>query len=133
MDIPFEGRATPSIDRITYVNFVECLLAAVPETACVIEDEDPYFEGDLLLHPLMSALRRFATQSFHGQHRDVLDRLLAFVDSALTSGNYAVNNAVCVSFIEHAGDDTRETSEFIGQWPKSMLEERDRQLNWRPR
>lgn len=57
---------------------------------------------------------------------------MTFVGSALDDGDERVKNAVAVSFVEHVGAWPGETPEFIASWPASLLNERERQLNWRP-
>jgi hypothetical protein len=117
---------------VTEDNFLALLREAVPETVPVIDEHIADVDGDLLLHLLMSDLLRFATATYASGEAGVSDRLLQFVGSALDDGDKRVKNAVQVSFVENVGPEPGESPEFIATWPKSLLEERERQLNWRP-
>jgi hypothetical protein len=116
----------PSGVVVTRENFVELLLCAAPEGDALV-DEDLFCEGALLLHPLMSDLLRYVVSTFHADRLGEVDRLLACVDLALTCGDGLVQNAVCVSFVEHVGFDPLETTEFVARWPAVLLAERERQ------
>ena len=118
--------------RVTEDNFLALLREVVPETAPLIDEHNADYDGDLLVHLLMSDLLRFATAAYASGEVGVSDGLLQFVGSVLDNGDKRVKNAVQVSFVEHVGAWPGETPEFIATWPKSLLDERERQLNWRP-
>jgi hypothetical protein len=117
---------------VTEDNFLELLSTAVPEVAPIVDEHLSDNDGDLLIHLLMSDLRRFATSAFGSGDVATSAKVLHFVGSALDNGDESVQNAVAVSFVEHVGAWPGETPEFIASWPASLLKERDRQLNWRP-
>jgi hypothetical protein len=50
-------------------------------------------------------------------------RLLALVERALIEGDSDVENAVCLSFVEHVGVYNGETEDFIASWPAGLLTE----------
>jgi hypothetical protein len=70
--------------------------AGVAALAPEVRLEDHY--GQLLLHLLMSDLQRLSVSAFADGHRDVPERLLAFLDRSLREGDEDVVNAVAVSF-----------------------------------
>lgn len=117
--------------QITEAAFVERLLAAVPE-AQQVADEHFADYGGLLLHLLMADLLRFSARAFSSGDHETAAKLLEFMSSAFENGDDRVENAVAVSFVENVGALPDETPEFIASWPKSLIEERQRQLDWRP-
>jgi hypothetical protein len=120
--------------RITETTFLPRLFERVPESRDVYNEHlDGY--GEFLLHLFMADLLRFAVSLFQAQEREILRRLLSFIEDCLVDGDVAINNAVAVSFVENVGAEPGETSEFIATWPRGLLAERDRQLSWsnRPR
>lgn len=113
-------------------NFLELLLAAVPEVGPVVDEHLADQDGELLMHLLMPDLLRFATSAFGAGNLATSAKLLNFVGSAFDNADPRVGNAIAASFVEHIGASPGETPEFISTWPRSLLKERDRQLNWRP-
>jgi hypothetical protein len=112
---------------IAFSGFVDRLLAAVPEVDAEVREHLSDYDGELLIHLLMGDLRRTAVRLFHDGAFQVEQRLLRFVDLALRQGDDAVENAVCVSFVENAGFGPGETPEFIASWPDGLRSELDRQ------
>jgi hypothetical protein len=117
----FSWRSPRVFETLILAAIAELLLCAAPEGDALV-DEDLFYEGALLLHPL-----RYAVSAFHAGRLGEVDRLLACVDLALTCGDGLVQNAVCVSFVEHVGFDPLETTEFVARWPAVLLAERERQ------
>ena len=111
-------------DVLTHDDFVGQLLASVPEVGPEVREhlDD---NGELLLQVLMSDLLRAAVRLFHAGALEVEQRLLRFVDLALRHGDAAVENAVQVSFVEHAGAFPEETPEFLASWPAGLRVELD--------
>lgn len=118
--------------QVTASNFVERLLAAVPEIGPVVDEHLADYDGELLLHLLLPDVLRFSTAAFGSGDRVTAARVLALVSAVFEKCDGYVNNAIAVSFVEHVGAFAEETPEFIASWPKPLLDERDRQLNWRP-
>ncbi|MCU1417068.1 MAG: vanillate demethylase subunit, partial [Schumannella sp.] len=118
--------------QVTEGNFLELLLAAVPEVGPVVDEHLADQDGELLMHLLMPDLLRFATSAFGAGNLAMSAKLLNFVGTAFENADARVDNAIAVSFVEHVGGSPGETPEFIATWPRSLLNERDRQLNWRP-
>jgi hypothetical protein len=118
--------------QVTEGNFLGLLLAAVPEVGHIVDEHLADQDGELLMHLLMPDLLRFATNAFGAGNLATSARLLNFVGSAFENADARVDNAIAVSFVEHVGASPGETPEFIATWPRSLLKERDRQLNWRP-
>ena len=87
---------------MTAEDFLSALASEVPETQPIVrehlEDND-----ELLLHLLISDLRRYATDIFTSGKSDVLRKLLDVIDRALLLGNDYVNNAIAVSFVADSG------------------------------
>ena len=113
---------------VTERNVLSLLRERVPETTQLIDEHLADDGGELLIHLLMPELLRFATRAFGSGQVAVSQNLLTFVGSAFDDGDERVRNAVQVSFVEHAGAGPGETPDFIASWPKSLLDERQRQL-----
>lgn len=111
-------------DVLTQGDFVGQLLASVPEVGPEVRE---HFEdyGELLLHLLMADLLRAAVRLFYAGELEVEQRLLRFIDLALRHGDAAVENAVLVSFVEHAGAFPQETPEFLASWPAGLRAQLD--------
>ena len=118
--------------QVTESNFVDRLLAAVPELAPVVDKHLADSEGELLLHLLVADVLRFSSGAFGFGDRATASKVLTFMSAAFENADSNVSNAIAVSFVEHAGALTNETPEFIASWPKPLLDERDRQFTWRP-
>ncbi|TYL45479.1 hypothetical protein FXB39_17705 [Nocardioides sp. BGMRC 2183] len=86
-------------------------------------------DGDeLLLHVLMSDLRRWAVSAFYNLDDDQAVRtLLLLLDEALRDGDEAVENAVAVSFVADACSWQPRIAPFLAVWPAALREEADRQ------
>ncbi|WP_409141894.1 hypothetical protein [Cellulosimicrobium sp. RS] len=108
--------------------FIEQLLVSVPEVEPEVRE---HFDdkGELLLHLLMTDLLRAAVRFFHAGELEVEQRLLHFIGSALRQGDAMVENAVQVSFIEHAGAFPEETPAFLASWPPELRAELRRGRN----
>lgn len=118
--------------QVTESNFVNRLLAAVPELAPVVDEHLADSEGKLLLHLLVADVLRFSSGAFDSGDRATASKVLTFMSAAFENADGNVGNAIAGSFVEHVGALPNETAEFIASWPKPLLDERDRQLNWRP-
>jgi hypothetical protein len=108
---------------------VELALAEVPELQPVVA-EHLADNDELLLHLLMSDIRRFLVSAFEAGEHEVVARGLAFLGRALTNGDEHVNNAVAASFVEDSWD---EPKEFIESWPAELRDEKSRQDAWSAR
>lgn len=102
------------------------LVDEVPETAGLVTTHVGDNEGELLLHLLMSDLLRFTVSAFQANDRAAASKILDLVDRALREGDEYVQNAVAVSFVEHAGFGPGETEEFLAIWPQGLKDERQR-------
>lgn len=111
---------------ITRATFAQDLLAAVPIAQATV-DEHLRDNDELLLHLLMADLLRLTVSAHQRNDHDTVQSLLAFVDRALREGDEDVENAVCVSFIEHIGAGAGESEEFIASWPAGLRDEAARQ------
>lgn len=120
--------ATPT----TNDNFVERLVAAVPEMQDVVSEHLSDNYEELLLHLLVADLRRAATSAWGADDFELCARLLEFMSSAFETADDDVDNAIAVSFVEHIGAWPEETPDFIASWPEPLLVELDRQRQWRP-
>ena len=106
--------------------FVVELLARVPEAEATVREH--YEDHDeLLVHLLLPDLLRLAVVLFHAGDTEAERRLLDVVERALTHGDEALENAVCVSFVEGAGGWPGETADFLASWPEALLAELRRQ------
>ncbi|PZS15651.1 MAG: hypothetical protein DLM57_12235 [Pseudonocardiales bacterium] len=92
--------------------FAELLRERVPEAEPLLS-ENLDIDGKMLLHLLMADLLRLAVEQFHANNGELAARLLDLVDQALRAGDTYVENAVAVSFVEHAGAFKGETLEFL--------------------
>lgn len=111
-------------DGIAQGAFVGLLLASVPEVEPEVR-EHLVDNDELLLHLLMADLLRAAVGLFHAGELEVEQRLLRFIDLALRRGDAAVENAVRVSFVEHAGAIPEETPDFLASWPPGLRAQLD--------
>jgi hypothetical protein len=111
---------------MTQESFVQELLDAVPDAQATVDEHLRDNDG-LLLHLLMADLLRLAVSAYQGNDPETSQRLLALLDRALREGDEAVENAVCVSFVEHVGAGAGESDEFIASWPEGLREEVNRQ------
>lgn len=115
---------------VTEANFVNLLLNAAPELQSVV-NEHLKANGDLLLHLLMGDIRLFAVAAFEAGEGEELDRILAFLDTALIEGDDRVNNAVALSFVEDSQVWALSSQAFISSWLPALRTEAERQRNWR--
>ena len=107
---------------IRRADFLGELVVAVPESADVVNEHLADNDG-LLLHLLMSNLLRMTVRTFREGKVDVTDRLLAFVDWCLRTGDGYVANAVALSFVEDFGQLSGETDALLARWPTALREE----------
>jgi hypothetical protein len=107
---------------VTSEEFVAALAASVPETSSLVAEHLDDNDG-LLLHLLLADLLRLAVGSWHNGDTELSSRLLSSIDWALHEGDEYVQNAVCVSFVEHVGAGEGETPEFIASWPEALTAE----------
>ncbi|MBS45238.1 MAG: hypothetical protein CMH83_19130 [Nocardioides sp.] len=107
---------------LTHGDFVGRLLESVPEVEPAVRE---HFDDndELLLHLLMADLLRAAVRLFHAGELETEQRLIRFIDLALRHGDAAVENAVRVSFVEHAGAFPEETPKFLASWPPGLRAE----------
>ncbi|MCU1535225.1 MAG: vanillate demethylase subunit [Glaciihabitans sp.] len=87
--------------QVTKSNFVDRLLAAVPEIGPVVDEHLADFDGELLLHLLLPELLRFSTAAFGSGDRVTAAKVLTFMSAAFENCDDYVNNAIAVSFVEH--------------------------------
>lgn len=130
------------VSPLTSGRFIVRLLQRAPEIADVVAEHLDFVDGPfdealhgetpnvLLLHMLLGDVLAFAVDTWHSDRRDVTASVLGVVDDALRDGDEYVENAVCVSFVEHVGALPGETPDFIASWPAGLLAERERQLEW---
>ena len=114
--------------QVTQLNFVDRLLAAVPEIGPVVHEHLADNDGKVLLHLLVADVLRFSVGAFASGDRDGAARVLTFMSAAFENADDKVDNAIAVSFVEDVGSFPDETPEFIASWPAPLLAERDRQL-----
>jgi len=116
---------------VTYSNFVNLLTSRVPEIEPVarehLEDND-----ELLPHILVADAYRFAERAFADEEFEVLDRLLSFLDEALTNGDARIENAVALSFVENFQWWIPGKEGFLETWPEGLRAELEQQRNWKP-
>ena len=118
--------------QVTESNFVDRLIAAVPDLVPVVNEHLADSEGELLLHLLVADVLRFSSGAFDSGDRATASKVLTFMSAAFENADGNVSNAIAVSFVELVGALPNETPEFIASWPRPLLDERDRQLIWRP-
>jgi hypothetical protein len=78
----------------------------VPEVTPVIDAHREANGGDILLHVLLGDLARFAIAAHERGDQEVAGRLLTQIDGDLREGDAAVEDAICVSFVEALGRGT---------------------------
>ncbi len=111
---------------MTRGRFLVALLASLPEASPLVAEHLDDQEGTLLLHLLVADLRRFLLDAWKRQDHDVLQRGLALLDGALTTGDEYVENAVAVSFVEDIGWWEPEVQPFLATWPAGLVAEVER-------
>ena len=122
---------------ITYMSldtdqFVALLNRISPGTSAVVAEHREDNEGELLLHPLVADVLRYCTREFHEGDRSVSAAILDLVARGLEVGDYYVNNAVAVSFVESFGAWEGETPGFLASWPTALRDELESQRQWTP-
>ena len=132
ISLTFRDTGGVNESQVTETNFVDRLLAAVPDLAPVVDEHLADSEGELLLHLLVADVLRFSSGAFGSGDQATASRVLTFMSAAFENADGKVRNAIAVSFVEHVGALPNETPEFIANWPKPLLDERDRQLTLRP-
>ena len=100
-------------------DFLEELSVAVPESGDLVAEHLADNDG-LLLHLLMSDLMRLSVSSYAAGEVAVTDRLLAFIDWCLRTGDEYVANAVGVSFVEDFGAGRGESDALLKRWPPAL-------------
>lgn len=113
--------------------FVDGLREAVPMTRSLVDENIEEYDGEVLLHPLVSDVLRFAIASFERGDEAVTASLLDYVDLVLRTGNDQVENAIAVSFVEESEWWDPAMQAFIVTWPPALAAEVERQNAWRPR
>jgi hypothetical protein len=103
-------------------DFLQELAVAVPESGTVVAEHLADYDG-LLLHLLMSDLLRMSVTTYEADDVAVTDRLLAFIDWCLRTGDEDVSNAVSVSFVEHFGAFPGESDALLERWPPALRAE----------
>ena len=106
--------------------FVEELLATVPQAAGAVEDSCAD-DGTVLVHLLLPDLNRLTVSAFHADDLDLTARVLALVGRGLVEGDEYLENAVAVSFVEHFGAGEGETEDLLALWPRPLRDELTRQ------
>lgn len=107
-------------------DFVDHLVERVPDSRSIVEEH--LRDNDaLLIHLLLPDLLREAVHQFHSGSSSDLETLLDVVDEGLRRGDEPLVNAICVSFVEHAGHGDGESSAFLETWPAALRFELDRQ------
>lgn len=99
------------------------LLASMPEASSLVVEQLDDQDGTLLLHLLVADLRRILLDAWKRQDEDVLQRGLALLDAALTTGDEYVENAVAVSFVEDIGWWKSDVQPFVATWPAGLAAE----------
>lgn len=112
-------------------DFVARLVERCPEVRPIV-DEHFADNGELLLHPLVADVRRFAIDRFDAHDEAVVERCLSVLSDGLQEGDERVQNAVAVSFVEDTGWWDSDMAAFIVSWPAPLKAEAERQRAWRP-
>ena len=108
------------------------LLAAVPEFRPDVE-EHLRDNDELLLHPILANLARFAVTAQRAGDEEVVDRVLAAAEHLLIDGDDLTQELVAVSFVEHLGAETEPGEHEVGaRFPAALAAELKRQRDWRP-
>lgn len=108
---------------VTYDNFVQKLLVAVPETRHIYQKhlED---NGETLQHVLLGDITRFVIDSYRSANTPVLTRILEFLEISVSSSDDKLQELVVVSFLENlhqAGDDYDGLKKLLGSNLKKNL------------
>jgi hypothetical protein len=93
----------------------------------LVDEHLTEWDGELLLHLLMSDVLRVVVESFAAGEFELTADVLRVVERGLLRGDEYVNNAISVSFVEHFGAGPGETSELLASWPPALREELHRQ------
>ncbi|HET8930029.1 MAG TPA: hypothetical protein VFN21_05165, partial [Acidimicrobiales bacterium] len=108
-------------------DFVEVLLARVPELRAMF-DEHLAYHDEILLHVFVAEVRDVAIDAFDNGERDLSNRISVVFDAGLRDGDETVENAVAVSFVEDTPWWSPDRADFIASWPAALRAEADR---WR--
>lgn len=104
------------MQHITYDNFVQSLLAAVPETREIhqlhLENND-----EILPHVLLGDVTRFVIDTYRRSNTELLGRTLDFLEEAVSASDEKLQELVIVSFLENlhqAGNDYEGFKKTLG-------------------
>lgn len=111
------------MQNITYENFVQELLKAVPETRDIYQkhvDDN----GETLPHVLLGDITRFVVDSYRCANTSVLSRILELLEISVSSSDDKLQELVVVSFLENlhqAGNDYDGLKKLLGPNLKKNL------------
>jgi hypothetical protein len=109
------------------------LLTAVPEFRSHYEEHLRDNNDELLLHPLLADLARFAVDAQRAGDQEGVKRVLAAAERLLADGDESTQELVAVSFVEHLGAETEPGEhEVVAMFPAGLAAELKRQREWRP-
>jgi hypothetical protein len=111
---------------VTYTNFIERLVEAVPELQLELDEHLDTF-GGILPHIFMGQLASFVPEKLSGDESDaaVAHRILAFLEQGMASPDPKVTNAIAVSFLETLASDNDDTAveQALGPRLRQALDE----------
>jgi hypothetical protein len=99
-----------------------------PQLRRLVEEHLAQYEGELVLHVLMSEVRRRSISAFYNfvDERETT-AVLELVDEALLTGAEVLENAVAVSFVADACVWHPRMAAFLAAWPPGLRAEAKRQ------
>ena len=103
ISLTFRDTGGVNESQVTETNFVDRLLAAVPDLAPVVDEHLADSEGELLLHLLVADVLRFSSGAIGSGDQATASRVLTFMSAAFENADGKVRNAIAVSFVEHVG------------------------------
>jgi hypothetical protein len=109
--------------NITYDNVIQCLIEKIPEFKPIYEEHIDQNDGEVLNHVLMGDLVRFTegvcssiSASPTSITKELLQRIVDFLEEAISSDDSIVVEMINVSFLENLHQlKTRENYELLKQ------------------
>jgi len=111
-------------------DFLDELDRASPEFGRLVSEHLIEQEGELLLHLLVADIRRVAEGAYERRDRQTIRQCLDVMELGLRDGDYPVQNAVAVSFVEDIIFGLPRRA--LRAWPPTLQAEAKRTLAWRP-
>lgn len=113
-------------------DFARRLTAAVPELRGVVDEHLREQRGRVLLHGLVTKVRRLSRTMFDRGESEALGRLLQVMDEGLRDGDDTVRRVISMAFVQDYGPEIAQNPSLVEAWPGALRAEAERQQPWRP-